>query len=156
MALRAGYVGVKKSLIDVIKSLASSVIIKEVGDGLEYDDDTGELSVISSSAFDIKLLLHETNGVEKSVDVTVQGLSDYDVILISTWQPSDGGDSDGRKTLNFVFTKFTFPQTFYFYSQRNLTLTIKKDINAINYTGAAPNEAGGYTPTIYDIYGIKF
>lgn len=44
MALKAGYVGVKKSFVGLIKSLATSVIIKEVGDGLEYDSDTGELS----------------------------------------------------------------------------------------------------------------
>lgn len=44
MALKAGYVGVKKSLISIINSLASSIIIKDIGEGLDYDEETGKLS----------------------------------------------------------------------------------------------------------------
>lgn len=44
MALKAGYYGVKKSIIDIVKSLGSLVLVKDIGDGLDYDEETGELS----------------------------------------------------------------------------------------------------------------
>ena len=44
MALKAGYKGVKKSVLDSLLSLLGSLAIKDVGDGLTLDSD-GELSV---------------------------------------------------------------------------------------------------------------
>lgn len=44
MALKAGYKGVKKSVLDSLLSLLGSVVIKDIGDGLALDSD-GELSV---------------------------------------------------------------------------------------------------------------
>ena len=43
MALKAGYYGIKKVLIDKINSLAGAVVIKSIGDGLDLSE-TGELS----------------------------------------------------------------------------------------------------------------
>lgn len=42
MALKAGYKGVKKSVLDSLLTLLGSVVIKEIGDGLTLDSD-GEL-----------------------------------------------------------------------------------------------------------------
>lgn len=43
MALKAGYYGIKKVLIDKINSLAGAVVIKSIGDGLDLSE-SGELS----------------------------------------------------------------------------------------------------------------
>lgn len=43
MALKAGYYGIKKVLIDKINSLAGAVVIKSIGDGLDLSE-AGELS----------------------------------------------------------------------------------------------------------------
>lgn len=44
MALKAGYVGVKKSILGIINGLSGMKIIKEIDDGLDLSDD-GSLSV---------------------------------------------------------------------------------------------------------------
>ena len=44
MALKAGYVGVKKSVLGVISSLAGAKVIKTIGDGLKLTN-AGKLSV---------------------------------------------------------------------------------------------------------------
>lgn len=43
MALKAGYKGIKKSVLDSLLSLLGSVVIKDIGDGLALDSD-GELA----------------------------------------------------------------------------------------------------------------
>lgn len=55
MALKAGYNGVKKSILDKLLALAGSVIIKSIGDGLDYDETTGELSSVASGLPDYVL-----------------------------------------------------------------------------------------------------
>lgn len=70
MALKAGYYGVKKSLIDTIRAITSSLLIQDIGDGLEYDEETGELSSDIKSVGD-GLVLDE-NG-ELSVDGDIGG-----------------------------------------------------------------------------------
>ena len=49
MALKAGYIGVKKSLLGVINSLSSAKFIKSFGDGLSLSD-AGKLSLTSATA----------------------------------------------------------------------------------------------------------
>lgn len=44
MALKAGYYGIKKSMLGVIRSLAGAEVIKSIGDGLDLTSD-GNLSV---------------------------------------------------------------------------------------------------------------
>lgn len=54
MALKAGYKGVKKSVLDSLLSLLGSVVIKDVGDGLTLDS-SGELSAdIDNSTMEFK------------------------------------------------------------------------------------------------------
>ena len=77
MALKAGYYGVKKSLIDLVKALASSVIVKDVGDGLEYDEETGELSAEIKSIGD-GLELDENGELAATGKSTEYAVTEFD------------------------------------------------------------------------------
>ena len=51
MALKAGYYGIKKALLEKLESLFDSVVIKSIGDGLDLSA-AGELSSTSTGGFD--------------------------------------------------------------------------------------------------------
>lgn len=65
MALKAGYKGIKKSVLETLMSLAGSVVIKSVGDGLTLSE-AGELS---ADVNDVGNGLTLSESGEASVDI---------------------------------------------------------------------------------------
>ena len=66
MALKAGYKGIKKSVLDSLLTLLGSVVIKEIGDGLTLDTD-GELSADINDVGD-GLTLSESGTASVDID----------------------------------------------------------------------------------------
>ena len=114
MALKAGYKGVKKSVLDSLLSLLGSVAIKDIGDGLALDSD-GELAAdidtstmefteegklaaklpVLPPAFEMDLLSgNDTySGVASTADIDLsQVIDDYDMLyVIAGWATGTGG-----------------------------------------------------------------
>lgn len=183
MALKAGYYGVKKSLIDIVKSLASSVIVQSVGDGLEYDEETGELSSEIKSIGD-GLVLDE-NG-ELSVDGDIGGytyqplyqadtytdaitftfpsgkdLDSYDEIAILYGGVSDKPVSEYRISVNALKRFAPYNSATFALTQPHLFLLIYTNdslritLNSDN-TGLLVKQRAGTTSCIREVAGIKF
>lgn len=66
MALKAGYKGIKKNVLDSLLTLLGSVVIKEIGDGLTLDSD-GELSADINDVGD-GLTLSESGTASVDID----------------------------------------------------------------------------------------
>lgn len=76
MALRAGYYGIKKSLLSKISQLSGAVIIKSIGSGLTLSE-AGELSSDSSGTTEIDLDFSTfTDYVENASVMTVSKTAD--------------------------------------------------------------------------------
>lgn len=73
MALKAGYKGVKKNLIDFINTLVGSVVIKSIGDGLDLSEEL-ELSAAVKSIGD-GLDLSEAGELSSEIKSIGTGLS---------------------------------------------------------------------------------
>lgn len=75
MALKAGYYGVKKNVMDELKQLDGALIVKEVGRGLEFDATDHQLIC--------KLASGSTAGVVRETDI-VPALTDFGYPLVVT------------------------------------------------------------------------
>lgn len=182
MALKAGYQGIKKSLLDKLLQMSGSLIIKSLGTALSLSD-AGELRVrnaseshsgvvqpdgvttfieegllkSAASGFSVTLLAEYQNGMPRNEENLIEGMSDYDAIIISTWQSSDGGYSEGKRSYRLLYKAFEgVSQVCDYYYQRGLFATVDFTDNTIQYFSTAPNEAAGYQPIIYEVYGVKF
>ena len=97
MALKAGYVGVKKSMLGLINKLAASKLIKTIGDGLtltaagtlkaSIDTETmefksGKLASKGGSKFEVIFSTESASGetIEVSEDVT-----NYKLLMFESW-----------------------------------------------------------------------
>lgn len=90
MALRAGYVGVKKSMLGVISSLAGAKVIKTIGDGLKLTS-AGKLSV------DINTETMEFKGGKLSAKTAS---ADYDTDEVDTGAKWTDGKPIYRKVIH--------------------------------------------------------
>ena len=68
MALKAGYKGIKKSVLETLMSLAGSVVIKSIGDGLTLSE-AGELSANVNDVGD-GLTLSEAGELSADIDTS--------------------------------------------------------------------------------------
>lgn len=109
MALRAGYYGVKKSVLAAISNLSGAKIIKSIGDGLkltsagklscDIDADTmefkaGKLSAKITSGFDREILWGNDEITypptkPSTIDLS-EAYTDYDMIVVVTGFTSSG------------------------------------------------------------------
>ena len=126
MALRAGYIGIKKSLLGVINSLSSAKIIKSLGDGLNLTS-AGKLNLTSATASKIGGVkvgagLEMDNGV---LNVTIKGGFDY-----STGDPVYTGSNwiDGNPIYAKTFTNVNLPNKAY-------TLSLDLGVEAVDVIG---------------------
>lgn len=102
MALKAGYVGIKKTMIGLINSLSSAKIIKSFGDGLDLTSD-GELNLTAASASKIGgIKVGEGLSIEDGVLSRIGG--DGAAIVLDT--KFDTGKTYNGKKVYGVFTKF--------------------------------------------------
>ena len=97
MALRAGYVGVKKSMLGLINSLTNAKIIKTIGDGLKLTS-AGTMSVdidTDTLEFDNGKLTAKSKGVlyDVSEEITSQVIGIYK-------------DANGEKPLKRAYITF--------------------------------------------------
>lgn len=101
MALKAGYIGIKKSMLGLINSLASAKLIKSFGDGLNLTS-AGKLNMTSATASKIGGVkvgegLEITDGV---LNVTSTGAVDYSTEEVDTGVKWVDGKTIYRKTYN--------------------------------------------------------
>lgn len=80
MALKSGYYGVKKNILDELKQLDGAKITKSFGSGLDYDPTTGELglkfaTLVPINAGENGITLNVGAGLATSVIETVPWLS---------------------------------------------------------------------------------
>lgn len=182
MALRAGYYGVKKSMLAKIASLAAAKIIKTIGDGLkltsagklscDIDTDTMEfkdhkLAAKSSSRFTMEQIYYN-NGDPAATETVVsimegKHISDYDMLILDIGQVSDGGISAANGSCNQKCLWLADPALAISgkwscgdYFQRSISVSVDVDNNTFSYTTAAVSEQSGYAPRIYAIQGVKF
>lgn len=85
MALKAGYIGIKKSMLGVINSLASAKLIKSFGDGLNLTSG-GKLNMTAATASKLGGVkigegLDITDGV---LSVSASGVVDYSATEVDT------------------------------------------------------------------------
>ena len=91
MALRAGYYGIKKSLLSKISQLSNAVIIKSIGSGLTLSE-AGELSSDSSGTTEVDLDFSTfTDYVENASVMSVNKTADS-----VTFQYGSGGAIGAR------------------------------------------------------------
>lgn len=107
MALKAGYVGVKKSVLSFINNLVGSKIIKTIGDGLSLTN-AGKLNLTAATASKIGgVKVGDGLAIENGVlNVTATG-SDYSTNEVNTgikW-------IDGKDIYMKVLTYETVPAT---------------------------------------------
>lgn len=182
MALKAGYNGIKKKVLDSLLQMSDALIIKSLGTALSLSD-AGELRVrhasesqsgvvqpdgettfieggllkSAASGFSITLLATYPEGMAENQNISVQGMSEYDAVIISTWQVSDGGYSSVNRCYRLIYKAFeAITQSCDYYYQRGVRVTADFTNNTIQYYSAAPNENVGYKPIIYEVYGVKF
>ena len=116
MALKAGYKGVKKSVLDFISSLSSAKIIKTIGDGL---------NLTSSGELDVEINPETMEFVENKLSAKSVNV-DY-----STDEQDMGVKWIDEKTIySKVFHDVTIPQNAFTLS---LTLGAKTDIDKVLY-----------------------
>ena len=101
MALKAGYIGIKKSMLGLINSLASAKLIKSFGDGLNLTS-AGKLNMTAATASKIGGVkvgegLEITDGV---LNVTSTGAVDYSTEEVDTGVKWVDGKTIYRKTYN--------------------------------------------------------
>ncbi len=136
MALRAGYKGIKKKYADEINR----------GEGGP-----------SGGSFSITQIATYPDGAPQNEDIVVEGMSDYDALIVATWQVNDGGYSATKRGYRTVYKAFeAMSQVFDYYGQRGVEVKANFSNNTMQYFSAAPNENAGFKPVIYEIYGIKF
>jgi len=98
MALKAGYVGIKKSMLGVINSLAGAKLIKTIGDGLKLTS-AGKLSAdINPETMEFKsgkisakatVVNYDTDEVDTGAK-WIDGKTIYRKVLSGTSVPADG------------------------------------------------------------------
>lgn len=86
MALKAGYKGIKKNVLDSLLTLLGSVVIKEIGDGLTLDSD-GELSA-------------DINDVGDGLTLSESGTASVDIDT-DTMEFTEGGKLKAKITSGF-------------------------------------------------------
>lgn len=101
MALKAGYIGIKKSMLGLINSLASAKLIKSFGDGLNLTS-AGKLNMTAATASKIGgVKVGEGLEIEEGVlKVTSTGMIDYSTVEVDTGVKWIDGKTIYRKTYN--------------------------------------------------------
>ncbi len=128
MALKAGYIGIKKSMLGLINSLASAKLIKSFGDGLNLTN-AGKLNMTAATASKIGGV-KVGDGLEITgqgvLNCTVTGGFDYSSDEFDTGQKW----IDEKTIYGKVFHDVTIPQNAFTLS---LTLGAKTDIDKVLY-----------------------
>lgn len=110
MALKAGYQGVKKALLDAVKNLSGALVIKSLGDGFNLTN-AGKLNMTAATAskmggFKVGENLEMSNGVLSAKG----GGFDYSTTnMVNTGQKW----IDGKDIYCKTFTGVTVPKTAY-------------------------------------------
>lgn len=103
MALKAGYIGIKKSMLGLINSLASAKLIKSFGDGLNLTS-AGKLNMTAATASKIGgVKVGEGLAIEDGVlNCTVTGGFDYSTDEFDTGQKWTDGRTIYGKTFHIA------------------------------------------------------
>ena len=145
MALKAGYKGVKKTLIDAIKNLSGAVVIKTVGDGLNLTN-AGKLNVKAATASAI-------GGVKVGAGLSINNgvlSADTQSLVFSTSEFDTGWKwIDGKTIYGKVFNNQTLPN-----NALSLFLPIAPtaDIDKVLYWNITEGLAGTQRCMDYRIY----
>lgn len=178
MALKAGYNGIKKSVLDKLLSLSGAKVIKTIGNGLSLSDagslaadidlDTmefkeGKLAAKITSGFNTETIYHDSEGpAALSTDVPIisgKHFSDYDGVILAVGQPGDGGINTNINQKIVIFDElFMTVKTFNTgdYGKRSFICKFDFENDTFYYTSAVPDEQDQYKMRIYGITGISF
>lgn len=146
MALKAGYIGIKKSMLGLINSLASAKLIKSFGDGLNLTN-AGKLNMTPATASKIGGVkvgdgLAINDGV---LSCTVTGGFDFSTSEFDTGQKW----IDGKTIYGKVFNNQTLPNNALTLS---LPIAPAADIDKVLYWNITEGLAGTQRCMDYRIY----
>ena len=175
MALKAVYIGVKKSMLGLINKLASSKLIKTVGDGLtltsagtlkaNIDTDTMEIvnhKLASKGGMTVDVLFTQEPGQVPATIELLAPYTDYKVIVFGVYETENATYNDMYGKNIFLADQIEAVRTGSIAGQKTATIQLlgwEKDAHYAKYrvdsTTVFTRVIANVPPAIIKVYGIK-